>query len=119
VSTTVCGSSRTLVVVASPPESVAVRAMLLLLEEACDKFGLSSREREILALSPREREILALLARGETNSEIGEALWIAPSTVRRHLEKIYAKLGVRTRTAAVACFLGAGDDEARHETTFA
>lgn len=91
----------------------------LLLEEACDKFGLSSREREILALSPREREILALLAGGKTNSEIGEALWIAPSTVRRHLEKIYAKLGVRTRTAAVACFLGAGDDEARHETTFA
>jgi DNA-binding CsgD family transcriptional regulator len=81
----------------------------LLLEEARDDLGLSSRE----------REILAWLARGKTNSEIAEALWIAPTTVRKHLENIYAKLGVRTRTAAVARFLGAGDDEARHEMTFA
>jgi DNA-binding CsgD family transcriptional regulator len=79
----------------------------LLLEEACDDLG----------LSPREREILAWLARGRTNAEIAEALWIAPTTVRKHLENIYAKLGVHTRTAAVARFLGAGDDEARHETT--
>jgi DNA-binding CsgD family transcriptional regulator len=81
----------------------------LLLEEACDDLG----------LSPREREILAWLARGRTNSEIAEALWIAPTTVRKHLENIYGKLGVRTRAAAVARFLGAGDGEARHETTLA
>jgi DNA-binding CsgD family transcriptional regulator len=70
----------------------------LLLEEAGDDFGLSSRE----------REILAWLARGKTNPEIAEALWIAPTTVRKHLESIYAKLGVGTRAAAVARFLGAG-----------
>jgi DNA-binding CsgD family transcriptional regulator len=79
----------------------------LLLEEARDELG----------LSPREREILDWVARGRTNSEIAEALWIAPTTVRKHLENIYAKLGVRTRTAAAVRFLGAGDDQARHETT--
>jgi DNA-binding CsgD family transcriptional regulator len=38
------------------------------------------------------------------NAEVAEALWISPGTVRKHLENAYAKLGVRTRTAAVARF---------------
>ena len=42
----------------------------------------------------------------KTNAEIAELLWLAPSTVRKHLENVYAKLGVSTRTAAVARFLG-------------
>jgi DNA-binding CsgD family transcriptional regulator len=71
--------------------------------------------REELGLTPRERQILAWVARGKTNPEIAEILWIAPTTVRRHLEHIYAKLGVRTRTAAVTRFLGALDGEARQE----
>jgi DNA-binding CsgD family transcriptional regulator len=54
-----------------------------------------------LGLTARESEILAYVARGKTNREIGEMLWIAPTTVRRHLENIYAKLGVHTRTSAV------------------
>jgi DNA-binding CsgD family transcriptional regulator len=78
----------------------------LLLEEARDELG----------LTPREREILGLLTEGRTNSEIAEALWIAPTTVRKHLENVYAKLGVHGRAAAVARFLGAGDDEARRGT---
>lgn len=57
-------------------------------------------------LTPREREVLAWVARGKTNAEIAQLLWLAPSTVRKHLENVYAKLGVRTRTAAVARFLG-------------
>jgi DNA-binding CsgD family transcriptional regulator len=59
-----------------------------------------------LGLTPREREILSWITRGLTNSEIAETLWIAPNTVRTHLENIYAKLGVHTRTAAVARLLG-------------
>jgi DNA-binding CsgD family transcriptional regulator len=54
------------------------------------------------ALSTREREVLALVRDGLRNAEIAEALWVSPGTVRKHLENIYEKLGVHTRTAAVA-----------------
>lgn len=54
------------------------------------------------ALTPREREVLGLVAEGLTNSQVAAALWISPGTVRRHLENTFAKLGVHTRTAAVA-----------------
>lgn len=56
-------------------------------------------------LTPREREILGLVAKGRTNSEIAGVLWISPGTVRKHLENAYEKLGVHTRTAAVAALL--------------
>jgi DNA-binding CsgD family transcriptional regulator len=52
-------------------------------------------------LTPREREILDRLALGETNKEIAVMLQANPATVRKHLEHIYAKLDVHTRTAAV------------------
>ena len=53
-------------------------------------------------LTPREREVLDLVAEGLRNADVAERLSIAPGTVRRHLENAYAKLGVHTRTAAVA-----------------
>ena len=62
-----------------------------------------------LGLTAREREVLTWVARGKTNIEIAQLLWLAPSTVSKHLENVYAKLGVTTRTAAVARFLGAVD----------
>jgi DNA-binding CsgD family transcriptional regulator len=45
-------------------------------------------------------EILDLVAEGRTNSEIAERLWLSSGTVRKHLDNVYAKLGVHTRTAA-------------------
>jgi DNA-binding CsgD family transcriptional regulator len=62
-------------------------------------------------LTPRECEILAWVARGKTNREIAAVLYLAPGTVRKHLDNVYAKLGVGSRAGAVACaFLGwAGD----------
>jgi DNA-binding CsgD family transcriptional regulator len=56
----------------------------------------------IAPLSPREREILRLVASGLTNREIAAGLFIAPGTVRKHLDNIYAKLGIRSRAQAVA-----------------
>ena len=53
-------------------------------------------------LTPREREVVALVARGWTNGEIGAALFISTGTVRKHLDNVYAKLGVRSRAQAVA-----------------
>lgn len=54
------------------------------------------------ALTEREGEVLELVARGLANREIATALDISPGTVRAHLEHVFSKLGVRTRTAAVA-----------------
>lgn len=51
-------------------------------------------------LTPREREIVELVAEGKTNGQIAAQLWVAPSTVKKHLENIYSKLGVGRRTAA-------------------
>jgi DNA-binding CsgD family transcriptional regulator len=57
-------------------------------------------------LTRREREILAWVERGKTNAEIARILWIAPGTVKKHLDNVYEKLGVRTRTGAVTRLRG-------------
>lgn len=59
-----------------------------------------SKSRAWDTLTSREREILALVADGRTNVQIAALLWVAPSTVKKHLEHIYEKLGVGGRTAA-------------------
>jgi LuxR family maltose regulon positive regulatory protein len=53
-------------------------------------------------LSERELEILRLLAKGLSNAQIAERLVIALATVKRHIQNIYGKLGVNSRTQAVA-----------------
>jgi DNA-binding CsgD family transcriptional regulator len=55
-----------------------------------------------LALTSRELEVMRWVARGKTNAEIAALLYISPGTVCRHIENTFAKLGVHTRTAAVA-----------------
>jgi DNA-binding CsgD family transcriptional regulator len=57
-------------------------------------------------LTPREREVLELVAEGHANGEIASLLWISSGTVRKHLDNIYAKLGVHTRTAAASLLRG-------------
>lgn len=56
-------------------------------------------------LSPRERETLELLAHGKGNKEIAAELGLSLSTVKGHIESILGKLGVPSRTAAVAMWL--------------
>ena len=53
------------------------------------------------SLSARETEVLALVARGLTNVQIGRALFVSEATVKTHLMRACAKLGVTGRTAAV------------------
>ncbi len=53
-------------------------------------------------LTKRERDVLALTARGFSAREIGTELVLSPTTVRSHLQSLYAKLGVTDRAAAVA-----------------
>lgn len=54
-----------------------------------------------LGLTPREAELLSWVVQGKTNPEIGIILGIQLTTVKKHLESIFAKLGVENRTAAV------------------
>jgi len=58
----------------------------------------------LLRLTPRERVVLARAAAGETNTVMAQALFVSPGTVRKHLEHIYDKLEVRTRTEAAAIY---------------
>lgn len=53
-------------------------------------------------LTLREREVLTLLAEGCTNTQVARRLFISPQTVKTHLERIYDKLDVSSRTRAVA-----------------
>jgi DNA-binding NarL/FixJ family response regulator len=52
-------------------------------------------------LTPRQKELLRLVAAGHTNTQIARRLGISEGTVRTHLENIYERLGVSSRTAAV------------------
>ena len=73
---------------------------------------LCERAADVPRLTPREREVLGLVASGLTNTQIARELWVEPSTVAKHLEQAFAKLGVHNRTAAVAR-LAQLDDPAR------
>jgi len=59
-------------------------------------------------LSGRETEVLALVARGLTNAEIGQRLSITEATVKTHLLRLFGKLGVNDRTAAVTSAIALG-----------
>ena len=55
-----------------------------------------------LRLTVREAEVLYWVAKGKTNRDIGDILGASPATVKKHLERVYGKLGVETRTAAAS-----------------
>jgi DNA-binding NarL/FixJ family response regulator len=60
------------------------------------------------ALSPRELEILGAVARGLSNKDIGRQLYVSEATVKTHLLRVFSKLGVDDRTAAVTVALERG-----------
>jgi DNA-binding CsgD family transcriptional regulator len=82
--------------VVSAPTRDAPGPIVVLLHERPRERPRSGR------LTERELEVLHLVDEGRTNAEIAHILWVAPSTVRKHLENAYAKLGVRSRTEATA-----------------
>jgi DNA-binding CsgD family transcriptional regulator len=86
------------------PLTVAVGDSRLVVEAADGGAALLLRERPVgvEVLTSREREVMRCVADGLSNTEIARRLWIEPATVRKHLEHVYDKLGVRSRTAALA-----------------
>ncbi|WP_155892301.1 helix-turn-helix transcriptional regulator [Conexibacter woesei] len=86
------GAGATTVLVFERPARSASRALL-----------------EALGLSPREAEVLQQMMRGRTTAEIATALEISPRTIHKHAERIYDKLGVHDRIAAVSAAWSALD----------
>jgi DNA-binding CsgD family transcriptional regulator len=72
---------------------------LLLLEEQTRSL---SQSLDLLGLSQRETEVLFWVMQGKDNNAIATQLSVGKSTVRKHLESIYRKLGVQSRTEAIA-----------------
>jgi DNA-binding CsgD family transcriptional regulator len=64
------------------------------------------QSRTLAILTPREREILLWAARGKSNREIAAVLYLAPGTIRKHLDNVYDKLGVSNRAGAVGRAFG-------------
>lgn len=79
------------------------RELLILLEEKSEE-GTASLDH--YQLTPRELDVLLWVAKGKTNRDIAEILGMSPRTVNKHLEHIYVKLGVETRSAAAALVAG-------------
>ncbi|MGR9116870.1 MAG: response regulator [Gammaproteobacteria bacterium] len=74
---------------------------MLLIQKRSQEWDLATLKNSF-GLTAREAEILMWISRGKTNKEVGLILETSPRTVNKHLEHIFEKLGVPTRTAAVA-----------------
>jgi DNA-binding NarL/FixJ family response regulator len=70
---------------------------------------LAAPESERYGLSAREVDVMDLIARGRSNTEISAQLFLAEKTVKNHINRIYAKLGVTSRAAAIARWIGTAE----------
>ena len=74
---------------------------LIVLREVSDAATVEATM-QAFGLTLRESEVLYWVAKGKTNRDIGDILGSSPATVKKHLERVFDKLGVETRTAAAA-----------------
>jgi DNA-binding NarL/FixJ family response regulator len=91
-----------------------LRLLVPLLERSLDPASARPEPRRMPATAPghalttREREVAGLILGGSSNADIAHALVMSQATVKTHLTKIYAKVGVRTRTQLAVVLGGAG-----------
>ena len=78
---------------------------LIVLREVSDAATVEATM-QALGLTLRESEVLYWVVKGKTNRDIGDILGSSPATVKKHLERVYVKLGVETRTAAASLAMG-------------
>ncbi|MFI8454709.1 response regulator [Kitasatospora sp. NPDC085464] len=75
----------------------------------------SESDAALAGLTPREREILALVGEGKTNRQIGRELFLAEKTVKNHVSRLLAKLGVERRLQAAVLAAHAEPTEQHHQ----
>ncbi len=75
--------------------------LLVVMREVSDAAAVDAMV-QALRLTLREAEVLYWVVKGKTNRDIGDILGASPATVKKHLERVYVKLGVETRTAAAS-----------------
>ena len=90
-------------VVAAGDALLAPSVTRRLIEECVKARPALRRSARLDALTPREEEVLRLIARGLSNPEIAAALFVSEQTVKTHVGKVFAKLGLRDRAQAVVC----------------
>ena len=86
-------------------QEVGLGEQMLLLQRRAEPSAAANRL-STAALTPREAEVLSWVAKGKTNRDVGDILGMSPRTVNKHLEHVFEKLGVETRTAAAAMAMG-------------
>lgn len=80
---------------------------------AADERDRAAPDTGRFGLSAREAEVMELIVRGCSNSEIAGRLFLAEKTVKNHVNRIYAKLGVTSRSAAIAQWIGTATGDLR------
>lgn len=91
------GSARLSLTVANTSEEQWV----IVLREHSDELQIESLGK-VFNLTKRESEVLYWTVKGKTNKDVGEILGTSPRTINKHLEHVFQKLGVETRTAAAS-----------------
>jgi DNA-binding NarL/FixJ family response regulator len=85
--------------------SVAIRGEVVLPRELLRRWMDERRPPDLSVLPARQKEIVELLVEGLSNAEIAQRLFLAESTIKKHLRAAYKVLGVRTRNEAADLFL--------------
>lgn len=102
---------RSAVTGSSPLSPPAAQSLFSAVRDAPESAG-AEPERSNHArglLSEREAELMDLIARGQSNGEVAAALFLSEKTVKNHVNRIYTKLGVTSRGAAIAQWVGTAD----------
>jgi DNA-binding CsgD family transcriptional regulator len=81
---------------------IAANGSTLVVEATEGGSALLLSEAGVEMLTTRERDVMRCVEDGLSNTEIARRLWIQPTTVRKHLEHVFGKLGVRSRTEALS-----------------
>jgi DNA-binding CsgD family transcriptional regulator len=92
-----------------PPAVFSLGESILVLVTARGKPTLPAPEQlvERFGLTPREAEVALRIASGATRESIAAELQVSPHTVRAHTERVFIKLGVRTRSAVAMALMNA------------